>query len=1089
MPKRGRLCVLLVTLFLAATYAAQAQSVACGSFLESFDAPFGGIDCAGITGPTATCHSRYTHNLPYPGAWVDPATGSLPVPSVDVADSYFWVRPLPNLTTNWLVVKPYSAVNVYTQYPPMTPVTGTGQTFNPTDQYNTLWSKTLSLPAGYGGRFMVDVPGSPSQLAQQYRDIRCSLSGYNVAPQIVAVPGRPGESRLVFDLPDGPSAGGTTTLSLQAPQWTQATVTNYQVEGQSQPQTEWTLRVAPVPYYSLDNISFRSNEPDFVEPFDPLFVDCPLPANAPLSATCHSRYTHNLPYPGAWVDPATGSLPVPSVDVADSYFWVRPLPNLTTNWLVVKPYSAVNVYTQYPPMTPVTGTGQTFNPTDQYNTLWSKTLSLPAGYGGRFMVDVPGSPSQLAQQYRDIRCSLSGYNVAPQIVAVPGRPGESRLVFDLPDGPSAGGTTTLSLQAPQWTQATVTNYQVEGQSQPQTEWTLRVAPVPYYSLDNISFRSNGFSAPLFVPLVANVSICAPGGPTQLTVAPTEPGVAYAWYDSPSSTAPFATGTSITVNVDGTNAVNGAKTYYVQAVPAGALGCPSDYRAVTVTIQSVTLPTVSVPVSVVLGNTLTLRFTGQANYTYSWSWGDQTPATSVATPTTGSAALSVSHLYGPSPTGASATYPLVLTVRDNHQPAACEAVATYSLVVADKLCEVALPTAGLADLTVRLDQRTGSYSFLPGTACRPTPVVFDCLTGAGTAQEVVAASAVSFAEGPAPADATYGLDAAAIAANPFLAGAGHPHPQATYAYATPVNDTYTRSTERGRFAAVPFNWQVGAQHRVPAWQRAGLATRYSPDGQAVEEQDILGIASTVKLGYAGRALPYLTAKNAAFNDVLFEGFEKVVTASEPPSGEDNFIFDGQELVQVAAYAHSGRQSAQLLSSGSPGLSLPVRRLPAAGGLLALKYWVRVSTASSPGRALSRTTIMALAANPFRVRWTVGQTSSATVIAQTGEWVLCEAVMPAATAQALGSAAFAPRLEWAGPSGYTLWVDDLRLQPEQAQMTAYVYDPATLKLLASFDDQHFGLYYQYNAEGKLVRKQVETERGRQTVQETQYNSPKP
>jgi len=52
---------------------------------------------------------------------------------------------------------------------------------------------------------------------------------------------------------------------------------------------------------------------------------------------------------------------------------------------------------------------------------------------------------------------------------------------------------------------------------------------------------------------------------------------------------------------------------------------------------------------------------------------------------------------------------------------------------------------------------------------------------------------------------------------------------------------------------------------------------------------------------------------------------------------------------------------------------------------------------------------------------------------------------------------------------------------------VYDPRNFRLLASFDDQHFGMYYQYNAEGKLVRKLVETERGMRTVQETQYNTP--
>ncbi|MEO6049384.1 MAG: hypothetical protein ABIQ57_17995, partial [Candidatus Kapaibacterium sp.] len=51
-----------------------------------------------------------------------------------------------------------------------------------------------------------------------------------------------------------------------------------------------------------------------------------------------------------------------------------------------------------------------------------------------------------------------------------------------------------------------------------------------------------------------------------------------------------------------------------------------------------------------------------------------------------------------------------------------------------------------------------------------------------------------------------------------------------------------------------------------------------------------------------------------------------------------------------------------------------------------------------------------------------------------------------------------------------------------------DNATFRLLATFDDQHFGVYYQYNDEGQLVRKLRETERGRRTVQETQYHTPR-
>jgi YD repeat-containing protein len=74
-----------------------------------------------------------------------------------------------------------------------------------------------------------------------------------------------------------------------------------------------------------------------------------------------------------------------------------------------------------------------------------------------------------------------------------------------------------------------------------------------------------------------------------------------------------------------------------------------------------------------------------------------------------------------------------------------------------------------------------------------------------------------------------------------------------------------------------------------------------------------------------------------------------------------------------------------------------------------------------------------------------------------------------------------------SSKAIWIDDLRVQPMDAQAMAYVYDLATLRLIASFDDQNFGLFYQYNAEGKLVRKMVETQNGLKTVTETQYHSP--
>ena len=68
---------------------------------------------------------------------------------------------------------------------------------------------------------------------------------------------------------------------------------------------------------------------------------------------------------------------------------------------------------------------------------------------------------------------------------------------------------------------------------------------------------------------------------------------------------------------------------------------------------------------------------------------------------------------------------------------------------------------------------------------------------------------------------------------------------------------------------------------------------------------------------------------------------------------------------------------------------------------------------------------------------------------------------------------------------LVIDDIRVQPYSSEMVCYVYDHAQ-RILASFDDQHFPLLYQYNEQGQLVRKQKVTREGVKTISETQYST---
>lgn len=68
----------------------------------------------------------------------------------------------------------------------------------------------------------------------------------------------------------------------------------------------------------------------------------------------------------------------------------------------------------------------------------------------------------------------------------------------------------------------------------------------------------------------------------------------------------------------------------------------------------------------------------------------------------------------------------------------------------------------------------------------------------------------------------------------------------------------------------------------------------------------------------------------------------------------------------------------------------------------------------------------------------------------------------------------------------YFDDIRVFPADGSMKCYVYDPLDLRFVAELDERHYATFYEYDNEGKLVRIKKETERGRTTIQQTQYNT---
>lgn len=282
---------------------------------------------------------------------------------------------------------------------------------------------------------------------------------------------------------------------------------------------------------------------------------------------------------------------------------------------------------------------------------------------------------------------------------------------------------------------------------------------------------------------------------------------------------------------------------------------------------------------------------------------------------------------------------------------------------------------------------------------------------------------------------------------------------TYAYESPIsNGTGSVGNEALYNAGMiqdftMFDWLTPSNSTARKWRWVNGVSKYSPNGYPLEEVNSLGIPSTAKYGYH-KFLPVLMAQNAEYTTVGFESFEDETTTS----------------IANSVIAHAGTKSASINDNSSltifSELKITDNLLSKERGGLQAKLW-----AYSPSNI-----------DYTKIELKLGsRTLVPKVVARTGKWTLLAAeILPGNL-----TSGNTPNLTVENKSGATVYIDDVRIQPQYSEMTVYVYDAKNFKLLASFDNEHFGLYYQYNQEGKLIRKLIETERGLKTIQETQYN----
>lgn len=276
---------------------------------------------------------------------------------------------------------------------------------------------------------------------------------------------------------------------------------------------------------------------------------------------------------------------------------------------------------------------------------------------------------------------------------------------------------------------------------------------------------------------------------------------------------------------------------------------------------------------------------------------------------------------------------------------------------------------------------------------------------------------------------------------------------SYVFKRRTTNALTANGNKIASAGIINNYQLFDRQNVSAndpryWVRANEITKYSTNGLALEEKNALGIYSAALLGH-NDYVPILNVVNAKKENVYFESFEET------------------SLATTTQIAHTGEASMRIVGTSTlfPN-TIWTQEMVDRGALL--KVWIHADDYDMDA-------ILSMQLG--------GQNFDSKYVAKSGEWALHHINIPE---NAITFSNGLSGILQNGSSG-DLYVDDIKIQPYDSEMKCYVYEKETLRLLAEFDDNHFALLYQYNEEGKLVRKIIETERGIKTIQETQYHTP--
>lgn len=290
-----------------------------------------------------------------------------------------------------------------------------------------------------------------------------------------------------------------------------------------------------------------------------------------------------------------------------------------------------------------------------------------------------------------------------------------------------------------------------------------------------------------------------------------------------------------------------------------------------------------------------------------------------------------------------------------------------------------------------------------------------------------------------------------------------------------------------------NWNVNtAASLFQNWRWSSEVTGYNMKGMETENKDALNRFSAAQMGYL-QSIPVAVASNAPLRNIAYDGFEDYdfnlqcgtdtcnqykghfsfaplfngsfyVTNTEAHSGNGSLringsltmtrsIYDGVSALYTRDAGHQYR-----LNSNYPMLGFN----PTSGGKYILSFWVKDVT---PASATPGITVLVNGSN-------MNLSTKKVPVVEGWKRVEVEFTQSSSSTFTLNF----------NTGGNTMYVDDIRIHPYDAQLKSFAYDAVSLRLMAELDENNFSTFYEYDDEGILIRVKKETERGIMTIKES-------